>query len=70
MKAILIYWIIGCFVIGPAIAGRMNDCPNDKVEATTIVSMVAVWPVALIAAIGLKSPDKSCRSPSPPEGKI
>ena len=62
MKPLIVYWVLGCLVIGPALAGRLNDCPKDDVEFSQVVRAVAVWPALLIAAIGLKRADKSCKA--------
>lgn len=58
MKAILIYWIVGCLLAGGAIAHQRNICPLDpKIETKDILIMVAVWPMGL--SLAWVSTDKS-----------
>lgn len=58
MKALLAYWLIGCFILGGVMAVLMKECPNDthKVDASAIVA-VAIWPAFIVTAVSLSWTD-------------
>lgn len=60
MRYFLYYWIAGCIIVGPAIAGAFNRCPNDELNIADVVGTVAVWPAAVIASFGMNA-----RTPTP-----
>jgi hypothetical protein len=45
MKNLLIYWVIGCFVIGMPLGSLITECPKAKLPVAEVVGYVAVWPV-------------------------
>ena len=48
MKAMLIYWVIGCVAIGGALGLRKKQCPDlPDVPASIILITVATWPAAI-----------------------
>lgn len=41
---LLVYWLIGCLIIGVAAGGVMRDCPDHSIAFVDVASAVAVWP--------------------------
>lgn len=61
MKALVIYWLIGCVVIGGAIGVHAARCPSDATPPlSNILAGVTIWPALLISAIGVSAPPKVC----------
>lgn len=55
-----IYWIVGCLIVGQAAGMDAKACPNDRPwQPTTMVALVAIWPVAL--GYGLRNPHPTVR---------
>ena len=52
MGKLLVYWIVGCMMVGGAIANHLKICPNDPMPSTMeVLGSVAVWPVPMFGAI-------------------
>lgn len=51
MRAVLIYWVIGCLFVGTAYGVRLNKCPNDPIDEIRLMATVATWPSVFAAAI-------------------
>lgn len=49
MKAWLIYWFVGCAIVGIPMGSLMKDCPDADVKAIDIFVTVATWPVFILA---------------------
>jgi hypothetical protein len=54
LNKLIVYWVIGCIVVGPAMGARMNECPNAEVRWQDMTAAVAIWPAVLAAAFMLK----------------
>ena len=54
MSKLIVYWVIGCIVVGPAMGARMNDCPNADISWQDMAAAVAIWPAVVAAAFMLK----------------
>jgi len=63
MKALLIYWIIGCIVIGVGAGVTQRQCPNDIFDVSKMVQVIAVWPGFLIGGIVANLPKSECKHP-------
>jgi len=62
MNAILIYWILGCLLIGSAIGHHWTRCPNDKIDSdATVLIWVAIWPTAIGAILVGYSGTAECK---------
>jgi hypothetical protein len=54
MKLLLVYWLVGCWVVGTSLALRLNACPADKLDsAAELLALVAIWPIGLAASFSL-----------------
>lgn len=51
MKAFLIYWTIGCAVVGFPMGLIITECPAAKIETVDIVGLVVTWPTLIFAAV-------------------
>jgi hypothetical protein len=51
MKALVIYWIIGCVVTGLAFGSWHRRCPNDDISALQIIETAAIWPAFPMMAL-------------------
>lgn len=65
MKALIVYWIIGCIILGGAQGKLFTECPNDpyKIDSSDLVA-IALWPAILMAAYearGANFPKHSCK---------
>lgn len=60
MKKLLVYWVIGCVLIGFPIGRLMTKCPNDKIPPDAVIVSVAVWPAMLVAAIVSNKQESQC----------
>ena len=62
MKVILIYWVIGCLIIGAAFGHSLKDCPLDKrPNVNDVLVSVAIWPAMLTALwVNGPVPPKEC----------
>ncbi len=63
MKALLIYWLFGCAIVGLSWGARMQDCPREELSSSDAVMNAAVWPAFLFATFTMprnipKSPCK------------
>ena len=50
MKILMIYWLLGCLLIGLAVVSVTRKCPNDHIPQGLIVEAVVVWPAILVVA--------------------
>ncbi len=55
MKVWLVYWLIGCFMMGNVIISNYEDCPYKLYSGERILIGVAIWPAYLYAGYKLKS---------------
>lgn len=56
---ILIYWLMGCFLIGTSVGSIRKECPSfDSPSAGEYIVQVAAWPAMLIAAYMSPRPHK------------
>lgn len=63
MKHMLVYWCIGCAVVGFPLGGLINECPNAKFEWREMAAGVAIWPTIIAAALVVKPGRKtSCEA--------
>lgn len=57
MKAFLVYWFFGCFIMSAALADLVIKCPRDAGQLLSpsydILIGVAVWPALVLTAINL-----------------
>lgn len=61
MKALAIYWIIGCALTGLVIKSSLEWCPDDKIQTADVVGMVAAWPVSIVAVVaGARNTKRVC----------
>ncbi len=51
MKFLLIYWVIGCFVVGLPMGAIVTECPKAKINTVDVVGWVAVWPLVFAMVI-------------------
>jgi hypothetical protein len=51
MRAVLVYWIIGCVLIGLAYGQMITECPKDKMPTSDMVGAISIWPAFFAAAI-------------------
>jgi hypothetical protein len=52
MRIALIYWIIGCILVGIAWDVYTDQCPNDpEIRSIDALAVVALWPAAIVAGI-------------------
>ncbi len=56
MKAWLVYWILGCALVGFAQGGYWSRCPNDEISTFEVLAMVSIWPTAIFGALALTGP--------------
>jgi hypothetical protein len=63
LRAIMIYWIIGCLLLGAAMAVSKRDCPNDKAPSVPeMLTVIVAWPAAIgWALVGV--PHVKCDAP-------
>jgi hypothetical protein len=54
MTRLLVYWCMGCVVIGAPLGARIDQCPTEKIEWPQMAAAVAIWPAVLAAAFMLK----------------
>lgn len=68
MKLVLIYWIIGCCVVGPGMGLAITRCPNDPIDSAEALRNAAMWPAIIVGALnlprGFKFPATVCRVPA------
>jgi hypothetical protein len=50
MRGFLVYWLIGCLLVGLGAGLRENRCPNDRIEPVGYVVEIATWPASLALA--------------------
>lgn len=50
MKAWLIYWLIGCVIVGLPLGSLLRECPDADVKTADIMVVIATWPAIIIAA--------------------
>ena len=51
MKSLILYWFVGCAVIGFPLGTFITECPNSKIKVGAIIEMVATWPVVIAMAL-------------------
>jgi hypothetical protein len=44
MRAVLIYWVIGCLIAGLGVGWHHNRCPADDIRLKTVALLAATWP--------------------------
>jgi hypothetical protein len=68
MKALLIYWIIGCVLMGLVFGKMLQKCPSDPVDYAELVATVAVWPLLVVGVVSLPAsfiiPEAQCKRPA------
>lgn len=58
---VLVYWVIGCILVGAAVAEQDRRCPSGKsVGVTQLVALVAIWPVSVGFWLDGGAPEKTC----------
>ena len=63
MKTVLLYWVIGCVIVGSGEVDSRRGC-GVRHTADEMISVVAVWPVLFVfAARGLEPDQGSCVKP-------
>lgn len=50
MKYVLMYWILGCLIMGTVYKHKLEKNPDLKVEEADVIRQVAIWPALYIAA--------------------
>lgn len=50
MKAWLVYWCIGCAVVGLPLGNIMRECPNTDIRPIFLVGSIATWPAIIFAS--------------------
>lgn len=49
MKALAIYWLIGCLFVGLSAGAHETRCPSDPaVSPTTYIVAIATWPAGIV----------------------
>ena len=68
MKPLLLYWFVGCVVVGLPLGSLLKECPNAKVNSAEMVATAAMWPAVLLAAFTMgPQPKTGCEAAmSPP----
>lgn len=70
MEKLIIYWVIGCVVVGIPAGRIIAECPQAKFEAATALAQTAIWPLVLVAAIAMGKTDRPvCEHPSPAQSE-
>lgn len=64
MKVFILYWIMGCLWIGPAISQRVSKFPHDRI-LVDLTAAIAIWPSLFVAALCLEKdvPAPRCERP-------
>jgi hypothetical protein len=66
MKAWLIYWFVGCAIVGVPMGSLMRECPDAEVKSADVLTAVATWPAIIIAAISSGKIERSSKCPAFP----
>ncbi len=54
MRIVLIYWLIGCALIGYSLGNGYRKCPNDaRLTQVETVAAIAIWPAVLVGALAM-----------------
>lgn len=54
MRYLLLYWCIGCLLVGLGLGANLGECPNDEHPATSQhLIAAAMWPMFITAAMSL-----------------
>lgn len=63
MKAWLVYWILGCALVGMAQGSHWSRCPYDEVSTFEAIAMVSIWPTAIFGVFTLNTslPKTQCK---------
>lgn len=53
MRAILVYWVLGCLLLGISLERLQVKCPGDRIKMAPEVALtfVAIWPASLSAGL-------------------
>lgn len=59
----LIYWVIGCLIVGAGWGMSLKKCPNDKLELLSYQTLVlvAVWPAVFTASWTMPDKKYECK---------
>jgi hypothetical protein len=65
VRELLIYWIVGCLLVGAGLGQRELRCPREKsMSEVDIVAAVATWPAVFTWAWIAPTPP-ACREDKP-----
>jgi len=59
MKEILVYWVIGCVLVGWA-DGKIHEECGTRINSQELFVGVAFWPAHVVAAMVDDTPPKEC----------
>jgi len=57
-KTFLVYWLLGCALVGMCLGSAHNKCPNDPIDSAETALAVSVWPAWIFAALMISPPSK------------